>query len=106
MNPDRPRWWLSATICTAITMPLIAFAGFFAILSPFAYDDCDPGGCPQSDQHITAGLICLAVSLVLLVAAWPAARFHREGVRSTLYLLAPTAALASLAMLASTPAGH
>ncbi|MCC9309083.1 hypothetical protein LN042_18680 [Kitasatospora sp. RB6PN24] len=102
----RPRWWLAPVAVTLVTLPLLAYGGLLALLSPMAYDPCDPGGCPQTDQHVVLAVACLPVALLLLIGSWPAARSAGQGLRSTLYLLAPAAAVLSVLSLSTIPIGR
>jgi hypothetical protein len=102
---SRPRWWIAPTVCTVLTLPLLAFDGLMALFSPMAYDSCSTGGCPQTDQHVVLALACLPVALLLWIGSWPAARAAGPGLRSTLCLLAPVAALLSLVSFWTTPFG-
>ncbi|TQF04033.1 hypothetical protein E6W39_19615 [Kitasatospora acidiphila] len=102
----RRGWWIAPLIVTLITLPLLAYDGLLALLSPMAYDPCDSGGCPQTGQHIVLAVACLPVALLLWIGSWPAARSAGPALRSTLYLLAPAAALLSLVSFCTIPIGR
>jgi hypothetical protein len=101
----RSRWWIAPLVGVLVAIPLLGVAVILLMLSGFAYDSCEPGGCPLSDTHVNVGGIALLASLALGIVAWPAARWLGQAVGVLVAILCPVAALVSVIALLTTPMG-
>ena len=102
--PDS-RWWIGPLVGVLAAMPLLAIAVLYLMMSGFAFDSCEPGGCPLSEQHIAFAGIALLVSLALGVVTWPIARWVDRGVAGFVAFLCPVAAIVSVVAMWTIPPG-
>ncbi|WP_035845433.1 hypothetical protein [Kitasatospora azatica] len=105
-SAPRRLWWIAPTVSTVLALPLLALACLILMFVGFAYDSCDPGGCPGTDRHVLTALAALLATVPLAVGAWLTSRLAKPGWGAALCVLAPLTAAGSVLSFLTIPAGR
>lgn len=100
-------WWVAPLVLTLLAVPGSFVLLFFVGIGQMAFDPCQPGGCPRTEQHYAITVAIAASSLIPVVGVWvfPHRRKY-TGARLFAILAYVLLFVLTIAMLMAIPVGE